>query len=71
MRLTSLLIEMQEGWASIGLYSLPTEDAPNPPHVVISVPCGTTGDAAAIRERALAAGIAALEEARAAIEEAR
>ena len=71
MRLTSLMVEMTEGWASLALHSLPDDSTPNPPHIAISGPCPATGDAAEIRARAIAASLRALDEARAALEAAR
>lgn len=71
MRLTSLMVELNEGWASLALHTPPDAEVSNPPHVAISVPCAATGDAAEIRARAITAALEALEAARIALESAR
>ncbi len=70
MRLTSTMVDLEGGSASLGLFG-DLDEAEGavlrPPHVQVTVPLEAAGDAADIRRRAIAAAIAALDEARASL----
>ncbi|MEO0359957.1 MAG: hypothetical protein AAF322_02555, partial [Pseudomonadota bacterium] len=71
LRLTNVMVDLEEGTASLGLFGEVGADGARPPHVQIGVAVSATGEAPAIRAAAVEAALDALDDARKALEAAR
>ncbi|MEL6679142.1 MAG: hypothetical protein AAFQ51_10565 [Pseudomonadota bacterium] len=70
MRLTNVMVDLEDGTASVGLFGEIGADGARPPHVQIGVTVPVAGDAAALRLAAIAAAREALTDARRALDDA-